>query len=332
MFIRTMHDRLEKIVQEEGDPMFREENIAWPSESSAVVADGITVGECGRSLFYKILGQKYTEDKSMRLRTICDAGLMYENSFIEQTKKIPGMYLTEQSRIGFVIPESTNAVKVSGKADLIVNDNGKIVMIEIKTVAGYKADSIFGDKSGAPLPAANNLMQAMLYKHKANTELIDGLKVEEVYLAYINRGDGSTMFFKIDIDSEGFAIITPVQSNGIVLPTIHTVQIESFDDLLNKSTTASSINARYAECRININNIFKKFDDIYTYARSSILPPKDFSLVYTNEEIEKAYKCGRFSKIKYNLYTKGKEVCSDMKCSWCSYKTKCLADDGIKLR
>jgi hypothetical protein len=329
MFINDLYDADIKRIQEERPPLYREENVAWPSEALANTGP-FPVGECSRSLFYKALGIPYTNKMPVRVRRICDAGIMYEDKIIQDFKD-KNMYLDEQCRIEYKMPNTTNEVIFSGKIDVIINDGGVIRGIEIKSVDGYKAGKIFGEKGTQPLPAPNNLMQAMGYKFHAKNNDINGHNVDEIYLMYINRGSGCTMFFKIDIDEEGWPIITPISMDGRIHPTIHLKDVPSYDTLMSHSTASKSIDSALAELRINIYDVFSKFDTAYTYIRDRSLPPKDYEMIYDAKELENQLHCGRISKIKYNKAKKG-EPTGDMKCSFCNYRTKCMADSGIRLK
>ncbi len=329
MFIKDLHKVTLKQIANERPPMFREVNVGWPSEA---LCDSGTfpIGECRRSLFYKILGYPYTEKMGARIRKICDAGLMYEKKAINEFKNSEH-FVSEQARIEFTMPDTKTKVSLSGKLDVVIEDDGVYKGIEIKTVYGYKAMTVFGMKGKIPLPAAKNLMQAMMYKYKAMNEKIDGHDVSEIYLMYINREDGCSIYFKVDIDAEGYPIIEPITMEGRSYGKINIADCPSFDELNTRTVTASSDDARYAELKININDIFKKFDETFSYAREGVLPPKDFTLTYDKSEVDKQFRCGKISKIKYNKHNKG-DLTGDFNCAYCSYQSKCLEDEGIRLK
>lgn len=328
MFIKKIFLKDIAKVNSDKAPMFREKKINWPSEALANVGTGFAVGECQRSLFYKILGQEYTEPGSLRLKKICESGLMYEEQSIKEYKE-HGMFIAEQVKIEFKIPNAINDITMSGKMDALIIDDGIFKGIEIKTIDTYKADGIFGEDKLA-LPAANNLMQAMMYKyHLNNAKVTDNqIKVDEVYLKYINRANGAEMYFLIDIDSEGYAIITPISETGAVGQTIKLQDVKSFEVLAKQNGNATSEDARLAELRININDIFKKYDSVYNYVEARSLPPKDYELIYDKNRIELEHKVGRLSKIKYNKALKGESL-GDKKCTYCNYRSKCLKDSGV---
>lgn len=328
MFIKKLYKEIEKRIQDDNGFSYREANIGWPSEALSDLGP-FNIGECKRALFYKIMGIPCSRGMSPRVRKICDAGIMYEEAAIKNFKNT--LYHVEsQIRIQYEMPNTINKVQLSGKLDEVIKDGIK-KGIEIKTVYGYKAKSVFGADNKEPLPACDNLMQVMLYKHEAKKNNINGHKIEEMYLMYINREDGCEIYYKIDMDDEGYAIITPIDMEGNEMPTINVKDYPSYENLLNRPTTASSDDSRKAELRINVNDIFKKFDNTFSNARASMLPDKDYNLIYTKEQLDKEYHCGRISKLKYNKHNKG-ELAGDFKCAYCNYKNKCLEDEGIRLK
>lgn len=324
MFVKEL-----AILKEEDNTKIRLQNISWPSECSADLGP-FTVGECKRSLFYKIIGVEPSEDSSLKGAYICDAGLMYEKYHTERLQAL-GLLKDSQLKIQFVT-DTVNKVTIAGKIDCIIEDGGERKGIEIKSISAFKAPDIFGNKGKMPLPSANNLMQAMLYKHWAkNTEEGKKSRVDEIYLMYINRSDNSTFFFRVDLDEQGYAVITPIDQFGRELPTINLQQQESYDDLLKKSGIADQEKGRLAELRISTSDIFKKFDDVYSSVSSKVVPEPDFKMSYTDKDLELELKCGRITKKKITVMKKNGEVKSDYKCSICPYVKKCLSDSGVNI-
>jgi len=309
--------------------MERVENIVWPSEASADLGP-YTVGECKRSLFYKMIGQKPTEPMSVRGKAVCDAGKMYELLQIQKFKDI-GLDPQEQVRIQFNVPNSTKNVKHSGKIDAVINDGAKRG-IEIKSYSGYKTGDITGNESKIPLPTPPNLMQAMLYKYWT-VRIPEGKKegIEDIYLMYINRNDGSIMYFKIDLDKDNYPVITPIDYAGRTIGSkISVVDFPSFDAFSNGSEIATPELGRIAELRISVNDIFDKFDLVCDHKEKRSLPSADFKPVYNKDDIDNLLRCGRITKIKRSKLLK--DGGGDMRCGFCSYRKKCLSDSGINFK
>ena len=330
MFAKKLYQANLSAIEAERDPSYRVQNIGWPSESLASLGK-FNVGECRRKLFYKILGTKYTNPPKVRIKTICDAGIMYENYYVEQFKR-NNMLVSGQSRIEFEMPGTSNKVIMSGKTDLLIRDDRKFKLIECKTVHGYKADMVFGTKGSIPLPAVSNLMQAMAYKWYSLNNKIDGMNVSEMYLMYINRGDGTVIYFKIDLTQEGYSVITPILMDGTQLEPIDCSTIPGYDVLSSDRITHKAIEARIADLKVKTTDIFEKFDTTYYYARNKVLPPKDYSILYDDETLNLYLKVGKLSKQKYNKHKKGEQKCGDFNCTFCPYLKRCLSDDGINLK
>ena len=335
MFISKLHTNEIDNLNNDRSPIYREQNVVWASEGSVDLTENIHTGECQRNLFYKFLGFPETNKMSIRVRNICDAGLMYEDETIKLFKK-NNLFLDEQLRMEFIYPDTKNDVISSGKIDLLILDDDIVKGIEIKTIYGYKVDKVFGNDKEFPLPVAKNLIQAMNYKYRAMQGPVlcnDGVEhqIDEIYLLYIDRGTFTRMYFKIDIDDQGYGIITPITQSGLKLETIHLQNVDSFDILQSNSMTATTEQSRLAELRFSIYDLAKKYDSIYNYVREKTLPPKDYKLIYDNNDIDREYHCGKLSKLKYNKYYKNQEQVGDMMCSFCNYRDKCLNDDGIML-
>ena len=330
-FISNLYTNdLNKIIAESQNPKERLVNVAWPSESMVQVGP-YAVGECKRAMFYKILGVKQSNIGTVEGRHIMDAGIMYESYHIERFKK-HGLYLNDQIRIEFEMPNTINKVINSGKLDVTIKVENKIHGIEIKSISAYKSPKIMEPDKSLPLPAANNLMQAMLYKYHTSSKLgYESLKIDDIYLMYVNRSDGAAFFYLVELDSEGFAILTAIDGSGKQLFKVVLQDQLEFNALLSQPSVDSD-QARLAELRININDIFKKFDDVYTHAREKVLPPCDYKMIYTATELDQELHLKRISKIKYNKVKKDGESLGDTKCAYCSYRTQCLSDNGIKFK
>lgn len=315
--------------KDERGPQERLQAIAWPSEACAQLGK-FPVGECRRTMFYKILGVTPSEPMSVIGKSICDAGNLYEEYHISKFKA-DGLLVSEQVPMDFIIPNSKNKVQIRGRMDCIIQHQNEKIVIEIKSVGEFKAAKIMGG-SDLPLPAPNNLMQAMLYKYYV-TQVDAGkaLEAEDVYLMYVNRSTGETFFYKVDLDKDGYPIITAYNQAGTELGNLNLKDAESFEDLELTPGVSTSDDARIAELRININDIFKKIDEVYDSVSSKTLPSCDYSMIYNEEQAKREHAIGRLSKIKLNKILKG-EAIGDSKCTYCAYRTKCMADSGIRLR
>lgn len=307
-----------------GNARVRTEKVAWPSEASANLGP-YTVGECGRALFYKVIGASGTDEMSVRGRYVCDAGIIYEKYHIEKLRSM-GMLQEEQKRIEYRT-ETKHKVLIAGKIDAILKDG---TAIEMKSVSAFRAPDAFGTTSKMPLPFASHLMQAMLYRAWLNTEEGKKSGIKSVYLMYINRSDGSTFYYKVDLDASGYPVITALDQSGKEVHSLNLGSQKSYSDLAKYGGTTED--ARIAELRINIKDIFDKFDSVYDAVETMDLPRTDFKMTYSPDELEKELHIGRISKRKHTMLKNGKTTYADYKCSVCTYKQKCLHDSGVFLK
>jgi len=308
----------------------RVEKKIWPSEAM-VNTDPFSVGECRRSVFYKILGIQPTDDMSIRVRSICDAGIASEEYQINKYKE-RSMFISEQYRIQY-FPPTENGIMFSGKMDCVINFDGKNVGIELKSVAGFRADDILGNSTKLPLPSANNLIQTMLYKYYFKyTDEGKVANIDDVYIQYVNRSDWTTFFYKIDLDEQGYVILTAYNQGGGEVYTMRLQDQASYSDLISRGTPATSEESRLAELRFSIHDIFSKCDSVYSYVKNMSLPPCDYKLSYDIDDVKLQYQSGRISKLKYNKAIKSGECGGDFKCAYCSYQKQCLSDSGIEIK
>lgn len=306
----------------------RIQNISWPSEASAQVGP-YTVGECKRALFYKVIGVEPSEEMSVRGRYICDAGLLYERYHIEKFKA-KNLFYDEQYKIEFET-NSKNKVIVSGRVDVIINDDGVLKAIEIKSISAFKAPDVFGTTGKRPLPNPNNLMQAMLYKYYTeHTELGKRSGIQEVYLMYVNRSDGSIFFYLIDLDEQGYPIIKAIDQSGKEVYEMKLANQASYQELITRGREITTEESNIAELRINIHDIIKSFDEVYDHAKEKRLPDPDFKIMYSEDDLDQEVKFGRLTKRKRTMLKKAGKTYSDYKCTICSYRRKCLSDSGIR--
>jgi hypothetical protein len=194
------------------------------------------------------------------------------------------------------------------------------------------ATGISGSDSKVALPLPSHLMQAEMYKYWTSKTPEGKIEnIEEVYLLLTNRNDGSCTYFKIDLDSNNYPVITTYDSFGHqVGETIKVAEYPSFEDFASGRAVATPELGRIAELRISSNDIFSKFEKVCQAKEKKELPAPDFKTVYSKEDLNKMLLCGRISKRKHTLLQK--ESTGDSRCSYCSYRSKCLGDSGINFK
>lgn len=250
----------------------------WPSAASAVDKDGNVFGSCRRQQFLTYLKMlvNYSKGSDKRyefwdyliedveatltptskyMHWIWEQGELFETHVLDLIKE-SGLFLGTQIQV--YIPE----FNVSGKIDAIAYNpyNQKKIICEVKSVYGYNADKVLGTdfdrKSGiAGEPRDKNLMQIALYQwHYGSKEDFDYAQ-----LIYGDRGTGKYAVYQVDTKPDGSINWRPINPG------------------LGKWTAAPYT-------IFEILNVYKKQQEDID---AGILPPKDFSLIYSAEELTK---------------------------------------------
>ena len=321
------------LVKEDlGDPRLPTQ---WPSEASAIIAGPRgpkVLGACRRASFLRLAQTTAYFDKSYTaptglvrdppadyMRYIWKAGELYEDWLIEQMK-VSGVFI--QSQPTMYIPECN----LSGKADAVgINPlTGLYFLSEIKSGFSFNMDYTLGKPADnrrgiGGKPRDSNLMQLALYHwHKAAKDP----RFEESRLLYGDRGTGryGEYLVKTVDDAIFYRMIVPVEQSWIKSP-------------------------------ITISSILECYKYIKDHVDRRIVPPRDFDLQYSREQVDDLYKAGelnRTNSIKYEKIkekeeenkaraeTKGKKLLKELKplelgdyqCARCDYRRFCYDEHG----
>lgn len=177
---------------------------------------------------------------------------------------------------------------VSGKLDAILLIDNEKVGLEIKSLSSsqWTINKIFGNKWETAFPKLEHLLQCIVYLYAFKDEL------STFRLFYIRRDNCDTKEFKIEL-----ALI-----DEILYPVIDGVIYYN----------------------INCNNILEKFKILNNYILNDELPPRSFSIEYTEQEVKELFAAKFISKYMYEKYNDCKF--GDYECSNCSYKDLCIKD------
>lgn len=273
------------------DPPFR--YGVWPSDSSAVVTrEGFkkVEGACHRNIFYRMKQEEVTNPTTLYNEWVWELGKTIEQRHIDRTK-IAGLY--KGSNVKFWLPE----LEMSGEIDLIVRmpDNPKeMIFCELKTSYGYNAEKEFiGNSKHKPYPKLEHIMQlsCYLYAFRDNDDVKGGK------ILYFLRDNTKRRQFDIHL----------IPENGDYIIYVDGERCEYF----------------------TFNDIKKRFEEYHRLFKSNTLPDRDYSLIYSEDELEVAYKIGEVTEKAYKeLKEKPKmERPGDWRCRFCNYKNKCYSDN-----
>lgn len=282
-----------------GDPR---QPTLWPSEATCVVTDkngnDKVVGKCRRAAFFryvKSFTDFFTEEVpnyrpildelnrfkvgvSPYMRFIWAQGELYEDYLIG-VAKTSGVFKTEQA------PIYIRKYNVSGKRDIeVVNPKtGKLSILEVKSVYGFGANSALGTESARRRgllgePRESNLMQIALYHWWAASA---DEAYEESRLCYGARDTGRFAEYQVKTEVDPNDNRIYVWYRGV------------FPNL-----------CPWVKTSITIDSILKQYEFIAESVAQGIIPDRDYSKKYTNEDIERMYRSGELTAKEAETYEK----------------------------
>jgi len=180
---------------------------------------------------------------------------------------------------------------ISGEMDAIIRgSDGELYVLEVKSFAGYLASKeIMGNAHQQGHPKLHQMLQTLLY-----VDLGKRLKLFECgKMIYYARDSGDRREFDI----------TLTEDDGVLRPTV--------DGVIDYRFTMQDIYDRYAQVQMCYEN--------------KILPPRDYSIKWNDQEIEEGFLSGEVSKTKYDKWKKSpdKNPVGSWRCSYCAWKKTC---------
>lgn len=263
-----------------------------PSSSMCYSAiDGEPIGTCIRSAYLRKTGIQPSNPVGMYVRMAQEAGKIWEQWIIDQYKDL-GIYVDHSVRV------LSLEYRSGGEIDILhTNPNtNELEISEIKQYNGsnfYAASSLKGNSKQAPAPKDQNLLQCFEYL------LATKDTIKRINLVYIDRSCGA-WFNNVQF------VISLVEIKGLYYPEI------SYYD---KNNSIES----YTDFRINDKVIMEKRDQLEALLDIEQIPPKDFKVSYTAQEIEVAHARGEISKTKYNKWRESNTPIGDWQCQYCPF-------------
>lgn len=268
----------------------------WPSEASAIVQShgkDKVVGKCRRATFFRYLLENFkfydkysiwsplVEDIKANITPIdryllwiWRQGELYEEFLIEQAK-VSGVFVSSQAAV--FIPE----YNVSGKKDIeIINpESHKLSIVESKSVYSFGGNATLGAPRSKSLgsPKDSNLMQIALYHwwHASEDEAY-----EESRLVYGDRGSGRYGEYLVKTDTD---------KDGII-------------NILWKPHAPYS--SGWVTSGITINSILNEYKNQQLWIDGGIIPPRDFDIVFNEEQLAELYSNDEMTKTDKEQYEK----------------------------
>jgi len=178
----------------------RDGGIYWPSQASAVLANGGVVGQCLRASFYNIKRTPQTNPPSIEALRKMAFGIKIEE-FELQKAKASGVLIAPHITFELLI----GSIAIRGNIDGIGKKDDHLRGMEYKTGSGYYfTKEVWGTPWEPGSPRFSNLLQVMLY--------LEGFREHKEYafdtcaLIYIDRGTGATNEYTVRLDA-GYPVI-----------------------------------------------------------------------------------------------------------------------------
>lgn len=265
-----------------------------PSSSMCYSAiDNAPLGSCIRSVYLKAKKTPASNPTTNYVKMASEAGLIWEAWLIDKYKQL-GIYRGDGIKV------YSEKLGLSGEID-VLHINPSTNELEITEVKQYNGSSIYavrdlkGYGSQLPKPKDQNLLQVFDYL------LICKDTISRINLLYIDRSCSS---FENIIQ---FVIELEENKEGIYYPKITYFQGEQTQS--------------YVDVRINSKNVHEKREMVRKLIEVEQLPPRDYHLKYTKDNIEIKLLAGEISKAKYNKYLENPSVnyIGDWNCKYCPY-------------
>ena len=314
----------------------------WPSDATAIIPndDGSksVIGKCRRSSFFRYLTDLYyfdpekyshyeklvenlaqqAQEVDPYMRWIWKQGDLYEE-YCLQTSKDSGVYIADQTQV--YVPE----FNISGKIDIVsLNpETGKYKIVECKSVYGFNGNMVLGTPSQRKNgkmgePKESYLMQLGMYQWW-----------------YANQNDAF----------EDALIVCGARDTGKFAEYGLTVE-------LNEETGKQHIYwyphfpypGSKVDSKITIESITSNYKYIQQCIDSGTIPDKDYTIQFTDDEIQSMYEAGTLTKTETSrvkrrleqIETKSKKINKQIEkgnwqCRFCKFKTVCF-DQNQKIK
>ena len=294
----------------------------YSSEASAIAnEDGYryVVGGCHRATAYRVLNIPPSNPPSIKSLRIMKFGNIAEEMIREEIKE-SGIF--EASSVKFFYAKH----KISGELDLVVHypgDLNKYIITEIKSTWGYYNKKSLS--SGKPKDA--NFCQILTY-------LWAGIDDPQTY-NYASQVIGGKLVYILrdSLDRYEFDIAIYFDENGVPWPMVN--------GIVDKRFSILEIMRRYDILLQHMANIQRELSALPPSERTvenslqlNSLPPRDYALKYSDDEIEFLHEHGDITKTNYQKWEKDKSNIHNRPghwmCSYCRWKDICWGPQDIE--
>lgn len=252
------------------------------------------LGDCLRRQYYRATGveREPRDGGSPRSAAYGDVVSDFEADLAKQA----GIYLGHEKSFTIV----RGNIEISGRTDLMVEvdtqgGNKERIGVEFKSVGNYHArkGTIITPKGMKYMPKMAHVLQSAIYHDYWKSRGFTHWQI-----IYIDRGMGdySSPSHKVIVTNEG-----EISVNGELTG-------------------------------INVEQVYARWETLKTYILKEELPPRDYTLKYSREELKKRAERGLLSATDRTKVAKNhKLVKGDPICSYCEFKKRCWGlEEGEK--
>lgn len=180
---------------------------------------------------------------------------------------------------------------ISGELDVVLSEpDGTLYGAEIKSFSGYSATKeVIGNTKFPGKPKISQMLQTLIY-----VDLCKRLGILQYFkMIYYARDSGERTEYDIGL----------VQDGEYLRPTIN-------DEI---------------DYRFTMQDIYDRYNELDFYMENKTLPPRDYSISWSAEQVEEAHQAGEITEAKYLKYKKSpsKNPIGNWQCNYCAYKEVC---------
>lgn len=278
----------------------------YPSAASVEVqlpnTGSMVLGSCLRAEYYSKKGIPQSDPNTAYTEFIFKMGKSVEEMLIDTWKRMGIFVSSNEKFVGDVY-----GVPVSGELDVVIRNplTGKLIGIEVKSCYGYMAQKeIFGTRTEPGYIKVSHLMQTFLYSYIFRPGNGERTELESFKTVYFARDS---------VDITEFNVVAGEYEVG------------DHDDWFPE------VNGKVDQ-RISLRAIAERWKQLDKYLASDEVPPRDFMIKYTDEEIESRYLDRLISETAYTKWKKGKATTlanrpGDWNCSYCNHRSYCYTQE-----
>jgi hypothetical protein len=270
-------------------PGFRHPHL-YPSEASVIDTEGQCHGRCLRQVYYRLTNTVKTNPENARAMWIFEMGKAVEACIIEQCKQA-GIWFDDH--VKWYNPE----YNLSGELDIVIRNPEEpdmLIGVEVKSFYGYAATTqIMGNRTTQGFPKIDQLLQAFLYVDWFR-ELLAGFKMAYMERGSVDRRDFDIEFYELDVEQE-----------TLIIPIVNGMQYDKF----------------------TLSGIYDRYRTAWNYYLAKELPPRDYRLYYSKDEMAQRVELGQVSKTDIAGFKRHPDRLkyrkADWNCRYCSWTNLC---------